>query len=159
MISKTNVTRFHGLKRVVARLHSPRAPSSRTTKGLRCWGFALHVGLDALHHLLLRPHQAGETTNLLGSRRIVHDVCPLPACARRFWIDQEFRERFGRPRLGIDGVADPHQGFLLPLPLLSGAQLRFELDRLRLDHRNALTVKTHDQELSRGGLGGTGRCA
>ena len=150
----------HALPRLEARgRQAPQAEGAieQDDQGLAVLGIsALHVGLDALHHLLLRPHQAGETTNLLGSRRIVHDVCPLPACARRFWIDQEFRERFGRPRLGIDGVADPHQGFLLPLPLLSGAQLRFELDRLRLDHGNALTVKTHDQELSRGGLWGNG---
>jgi hypothetical protein len=38
MMSRTNVTRFHGLKSLVASLHRPSAPSSRTTKGWRCWG-------------------------------------------------------------------------------------------------------------------------
>ncbi len=64
------------------------------------------------------------------------------------------RARFGRPWLGIDGVADPHQRFLLLLSLLARAQLRFELDCLRLDHRDALAVKTHHQELALGCLRG-----
>src|SRR5215831_6322154 len=120
MMSSTHVTRRHSLKSFGARLHRPRAPSSRTTKGLRCWG----------------------------SGRIVPDGFPLPACASRFRINQEFRQRFGRAGFGIDGIADPYQRFLLLLPLLASAQLRFELDRLLLEHRDTLAVKTDHQELS-----------
>src|SRR6266850_5405401 len=109
---------------------------------------ALGVGLDQLHHRLLRPYQTGHTPHLLGAGGLVCRPFPLPTRPRGFRIHQEFRQRFGRPWLGINRVADPHQRFLLSLPLLAGAQLRLELDRLRLDHGNALAVKTHHQELS-----------
>jgi hypothetical protein len=110
---------------------------------------ALRIGFDALHHRLLRPHQAGETPDLLSSGRLVPRVFSLPACMRRFRINQEFRQRFRRPRLGIDRVANSHQRFLLLLSLLSGAQLGGELNRLLLDHRDALAIKAHHQEFTR----------
>ena len=45
---------------------------------------ALRIGLDQLHHRLLRPHQAGYTPHLLGSRRVVRGTFPLPACTGGF---------------------------------------------------------------------------
>src|SRR2546425_13025198 len=148
MMSRTKVTRFHGLKSLVARRHRPRAPSSRTTKGLRCWGSRRSASA------LISSITASFVRTRLASRRTCWALgassAPFSCCrrARCFRIDQKFRERFGRPWLGIDGVADPHQRFLLLLPLLARAQLRFELDCLRLDHRDALAVKTHHQELA-----------
>ncbi len=96
---------------------------------------ALHIGLDALHHLRLRPHQAGHTPDLLASRRIARHVVLLPADARRLWIDHEFRERIGRAGLGLDRV-DPHQHFLPLLPVLSRPQQSLQ--------RCAVMLVTHD---------------
>ena len=81
---------------------------------------------------------------------------PLLPRAGRFRIDQTFRERYRRPWLGIDGLADPCQRFRLLWALLSGAQRGCELDRLRLEHGHALPVNTHDEQRSLGFLLGDG---
>jgi hypothetical protein len=126
-------------------------------QGCAVWEIsALGVGLDALHHRLLRPHQAGEPTDRLGAGRVVRHVVPLPARTCRFRLDQQFRERFGSPGLGIDRVADPHPRCLLLLPRLAAAQLGFALNRRLLHHRHALAVNTDDEPRSLGFLPGHG---
>ena len=120
---------------------------------------ALRVGLDQLHHPLLRLYPAGEPTDLLGSGCIVRHVFALPARTSRFRLDQEFRERFGRPWLGIDGIADPHQRFLFPLPLLSRAQLGFDLTASSLIIGTPLPSKLTTRSAPALSSGGMGRCA
>ena len=100
------------------------------------------IGLDEFHHRLLRAHQAGHTPHLLGSRRLVRHVLPLPACTRRFWMHHEFCQRCGRPWLGFDRVAHPDQRFLLLLPLLTRAQLALSLT-LRFDIGTPLPQSSH----------------
>jgi hypothetical protein len=72
MRSSTHVTRRHSLKSLGASLRRPRASIEQIDQGFAVLGLsALRVGLDALQPLLLRPHQARETADLLGSGRIV----------------------------------------------------------------------------------------
>src|SRR5262249_7010845 len=157
MMSSTNVTRFHALNPLVARGHRPRAPSSRTTKGLRCWGSRRSASAlsRAITACLVRPRRARRRTC-----RALRASSVAPPCrgrrARRFRLDQEVRPRFRRPRLGITRGAAPHQRFLLLLPLLARAPLGRELDRLRLHHGDTLAVNPHDQQLPLGCLLGQG---